>query len=237
MVDVALMADFRIAVFASHTGTNLRALHRASLEEGAAFRLALVLSNNRESGALAYARGHSIPAAHMSGVTHPDPDQLDTAICALLNEHQISLIVTAGYMKKIGPRTLDSFAGQIINVHPSLLPRHGGKGMYGSAVHEAVLSSGDQVTGPSVHVVTADYDEGPVIARHEIAVHPNDSVESLAERVLTAEHVLLPAVVQDLAVRAIERQDRIALPANSGRAQAARSSPSRGSESSPSSSR
>ncbi len=212
MDGVARMADFRVAVFASHTGTNLRALHQASSGEAAAFHLALVLSNNRESGALTYARTHSIPAVHMSGATHPDPGQLDAAICALLHEHHINLIVTAGYMKKIGPHTLESFAGRIINVHPSLLPRHGGKGMYGSAVHEAVLASGDQITGPSVHVVTAEYDEGPVIARHEIPVYPNDTVESLAERVLAAEHILLPAVVQDLALRAVEKVDRIGPP-------------------------
>jgi phosphoribosylglycinamide formyltransferase-1 len=206
ITEAVRVADFRVAVFASHTGTNLRALHEASCGEGAAFRLALVLSNNRESGALAYAREHSISAAHMSGVTHPDPGQLDAAICALLHAHQVDLIVTAGYMKKIGPLTLESFAGRIINVHPSLLPQHGGKGMYGRVVHEAVLASGDEITGASVHIVTAEYDEGPVIARHEIAVHPDDSVESLARRVLAAEHILLPSVVQDLAARAIERQ-------------------------------
>ncbi|ABD10403.1 MULTISPECIES: phosphoribosylglycinamide formyltransferase [Frankia] len=197
------MADFRVAVFASHTGTNLRALHQSSLRPAAAFRLALVLSNNGGSGALAYARAHAIPAAHMSGVTHPDPDQLDTAICTLLNERKISLIVTAGYMKNIGPCTLKSYAGKIINVHPSLLPRHGGKGMYGRAVHESVLASGDRITGPSVHIVTAEYDAGPVIAQHELPVQPDETVESLSERVLAAEHILLPTVVQDLAVHAI----------------------------------
>jgi len=105
-------------------------------------------------------------------------------------------------MKKIGPRTLESYAGQIINVHPSLLPRHGGKGMYGRAVHEAVLASGDHVSGASVHVVTAEYDEGPVIGRRVVAVEPDDTVESLSRRVLMAEHLLLPEVVQDLAVGA-----------------------------------
>jgi phosphoribosylglycinamide formyltransferase 1 len=199
------VSEFRVAVFASHTGTNLRALHRASLRPDTAFCLALVLSNNRESGALTYARAHAIPAAHMSGVTHPEPGQLDEAVCALLREHRVDLIVTAGYMKKIGPRTLESYAGQIINVHPSLLSRYGGQGMYGSAVHEAVLASGDPITGPSVHIVTAEYDEGSVIARHELAVLPKDTVESLASRVLAAEHLLLPAVVQDLAVRAVSR--------------------------------
>ncbi|ADP81960.1 phosphoribosylglycinamide formyltransferase [Pseudofrankia inefficax] len=199
------MTEFRVAVFASHEGTNLRALHRASLEPGMAYSVALILSNNRDSGALSYARTHAIPAAHLSGLTHPDPVELDAAICALLREQLVDLIVTAGYLKKIGPLTLASYAGQIINVHPSLLPRHGGQGMYGRAVHEAVLASGDPMTGPSVHLVTAEYDTGPVIARHELPVHPDDTVESLASRVLAAEHDLLPAVVQYLAARAISR--------------------------------
>jgi phosphoribosylglycinamide formyltransferase-1 len=195
------VTNFRVAVFASHTGTNLRALHHASVEADAAFRISLVVSNNRESGALAYAQANSIPFAHLSGATHPDPDQLDSAICSLLDGHEINLIVTAGYMKKIGPRTLESYASKIINVHPSLLPRHGGKGMYGRAVHEAVLASGDQVSGASVHIVTAEYDEGPVIGQRVVAVEPDDTVESLSQRVLKAEHLLLPEVVQDLAIR------------------------------------
>jgi phosphoribosylglycinamide formyltransferase-1 len=196
------VTNFRVAVFASHAGTNLRALHHASLETDTAFRISLVVSNNPESGALAYARACAIPFAHMSGVTHPDPAQLDAAIRSLLDSHEINLIVTAGYMKKIGPRTLESYAGQIINVHPSLLPRHGGKGMYGRAVHEAVLASGDQVSGASVHVVTAEYDEGPVIGRRVVTVEPDDTVDRLSRRVLKAEHLLLPEVVQDLALRA-----------------------------------
>jgi phosphoribosylglycinamide formyltransferase-1 len=100
----------------------------------------------------------------------------------------------------------DSYAGQIINVHPSLLPRHGGKGMYGRAVHEAVLASGDQESGPSVHIVTAEYDEGPVIGRRVVAVKPDDTVERLSRRVLRAEHLLLSEVVQDLAVRTAGQQ-------------------------------
>ncbi len=196
------MPDFKVAVFASHTGSNLRALHEASRAQDAAFRLALAVSNNNDSGALAYARSQALPAVHLSTLTHPAPGQLDTAICALLQEHQIDLVVTAGYLKKIGPRTLENYAGRIINLHPSLLPRHGGQGMYGRAVHEAVLTSGDRTSGPSVHLVTAEYDEGAVIARHEVPVAPDDTVASLAARVLAAEHLLLPAVVSTLARRA-----------------------------------
>jgi phosphoribosylglycinamide formyltransferase-1 len=116
-----------------------------------------------------------------------------------LLEHSINLVVTAGWLKKIGPSTLEIFEGRIINVHPALLPAYGGQGMYGAAVHEAVLASGDQITGASVHHVTAEYDEGPVIDAQVVPVKAGDSVESLSSRVLEAEHQLLPAVVKRLA--------------------------------------
>lgn len=191
---------FAVAVLASHNGSNLRALHAASGSADSGFEVALVISNNRNSGALAYAREHGIPACHLSRVTHPDPQDLDETMRAVLVEHSIQLVVTAGYLKKVGPRTLSAFAGRIINIHPSLLPKYGGQGMYGAAVHEAVLASGDLITGASVHHVTANYDEGPVIGVQKVAVEPGDTVESLSSRVLDAEHVLLPAVVKRLAI-------------------------------------
>lgn len=190
---------FAVAVLASHHGSNLRALHEASTAVGSGFNVALVISNNRGSGALEYAREHDIAALLLSRNTYPDQLDLDEAMRAALVQHSIRLVVTAGYLKKIGPRTLEAFEGRIINIHPALLPKYGGQGMYGAAVHEAVLDSGDQVTGASVHHVTAHYDEGPVIGAQEVAVEAGDTVESLSSRVLEAEHRLLPAVVKRLA--------------------------------------
>ncbi|MEV6388542.1 phosphoribosylglycinamide formyltransferase [Nocardia xishanensis] len=202
------MSRLRVAVLASGNGSNLRALHGASLEEEARFAIALVIGNNSGSGALAYAREAGIPAAHMSGRTHPDPEELDEAMRATLVAHDTALVVTAGYMKKLGPRVREEFGGRIINIHPALLPRHGGQGMYGKAVHEAVLAAGDAVSGPTVHFVTEEYDTGAVIARSEVPVLPDDTVDSLAERVLAAEHLLLPAVVQIIATRDPAAADR-----------------------------
>jgi phosphoribosylglycinamide formyltransferase-1 len=191
----------KVAVLASHTGSNLRALTSAAARPHCPFTVALVISNNSTSGALAHARELSIPALHLSGRTHPEPDHLDHAMLAALREHHIGLVVTAGYMKKIGPATLDTYAGRILNIHPSLLPRHGGPGMHGQHVHESVLASGDTVSGASVHHVTAEYDEGPVIARQEVPVLPDDTPQTLAERVLAAEHSLLPATITAIACR------------------------------------
>jgi phosphoribosylglycinamide formyltransferase 1 len=192
--------SFTVAVLASHAGSNLRALTSAAGRPGSAFAVALVISNNSTSGALEHAREYGIPAVHLSGRTHPDPAVLDHAMLDALHRHRIDLVVTAGYMKKIGPATLDAHTSRIINIHPSLLPRHGGPGMHGQHVHESVLSSGDTVSGASVHLVTAEYDEGPVVARQEVPVLPDDTPPTLAARVLAAEHELLPATVNALAL-------------------------------------
>ncbi|MGY1898151.1 phosphoribosylglycinamide formyltransferase [Nocardia gipuzkoensis] len=190
------MLELRVAVIASHNGSNLRALHRASLVADAQFRVVLVISNNSDSGALRYARDNRIPARHLSGRTHHDPDE---AIRAALVEHSVDLVVTAGYLKKIGPRTRSEFATRIINVHPALLPRHGGPGMYGRHVHQAVLDAGDLVSGVSVHHVSGEYDAGQVIAQVEVPVRAGDTAETLGARVLEAEHTVVPDVVRQIA--------------------------------------
>lgn len=127
---------------------------------------------------------------HLSSKAYPEEDRLDRAILDELLERGVNLIALAGYMKKLGPETLRAFAGRIVNVHPSLLPRHGGKSMYGKLVHEAVLAAGDRETGVTVHGVDAEYDEGPILAQRRVGVLPNDTVETLAERVLALEHDL-----------------------------------------------
>jgi phosphoribosylglycinamide formyltransferase-1 len=100
-------------------------------------------------------------------------------------------VLLAGYMKKLGPITLARFRGRILNTHPSLLPRHGGLNMYGERVHQAVLDSGDAVTGVTIHLVESEYDVGPILAQREIPVLPNDTIESLAARVHSVERAFL----------------------------------------------
>lgn len=191
---------FNVAVLASHAGTNLQALTSAARASSSAFEVALVISNNSASGALAHARESGIAALHISGRTHPDLDVFDQHMLAALRRHEIGLLVTAGYMKKIGPAVLGAYKGRVINIHPALLPRHGGPGMYGRFVHEAVLAAGDTVSGATVHEVTANYDEGPIIAQRQVPVHPGDTPDDLAARVLPVEHALLAATVQALAL-------------------------------------
>lgn len=184
----------RIAVLASHEGTTLQAIIDAFPGDVVA-----VVSNNAESGALVRARAAGIPAHHLSSRTHPDPDALDGAIAKTLVDSACDVVVLAGYMRKIGPRTLGAFHGRILNTHPALLPKFGGQGMYGLHVHRAVLASGDAVTGASVHWVDSEYDAGHVIDRREVPVHAGDTPETLATRVQAHERALLVDVLRRLA--------------------------------------
>ena len=187
-----------LGVLASGSGSNLQAIIDACSDGTLDARPAVVISNNSGSGALARAREAGVPALHLSSRTVPDAAELDRAICQALEEHEVDLVITAGYMKKLGPETLRRFNGHIINIHPSLLPRHGGEGMYGMNVHRAVIEAGDEITGITIHYVEGDYDTGPIIAQKELTVYPDDTPESLSARVLAEEHAFLVATLRVL---------------------------------------
>ena len=159
----------------------------------------VLISNNSRSTALARARRKGIPSRHISAVTHPDPDERDAAIAETLETHGVDLVVLSGYMKRLGPRTLAAYRARILNVHPALLPRFGGKGMYGVAVHQAVLDAGATATGATIHLVDELYDHGPPVARREVPVLPNDTVDSLRDRVRAVEHSLYVDTLQGIA--------------------------------------
>ncbi len=188
----------KIGVLASHGGSNMQAIidqiEAGSLDAA----IEVVISNNSGSGAIDRAKRHHLPWAHLSGNTHPDPDELDRAILTRLREGGVELVVLAGYMKKIGARTLAAYAGRMLNIHPALLPRHGGKGMYGIHPHEAALAAGDTESGASVHVVTADYDQGPVVRQRRVPVLSGDTPQTLQQRVLTEEHRIYSEVIADI---------------------------------------
>ncbi len=182
----------RVAVCVSGRGSNLAALI-AALPEGSPATVALVVSNRVQAGGLEIARRVGIPAAVLEDST--DGGEW----LALLDRWQIDFVVLAGYLKQVPPEVVARYQGRIINIHPALLPDHGGPGMYGAHVHRAVLARGDRESGATVHAVTERYDEGPILAQARVAVLPDDTPESLAARVLTVEHRLLPAVVLEAA--------------------------------------
>jgi phosphoribosylglycinamide formyltransferase-1 len=178
----------RVATVVSGRGSNLAALLHALGAEGPA-RVVLVVSNRADAGGLSVAAQHAVP-------THVLNDSADPAEwCRVLREAAVDLVVLAGYLKRVPAEVVSAYRGRILNIHPALLPRHGGPGMYGRRVHEAVLAAGDPESGATVHLVTDEYDRGPILGQARVPVLPTDTADTLAQRVLEVEHRLLPAAV------------------------------------------
>lgn len=180
--------SYRVAVCVSGGGSNLQAL-LDRLQGAEPARVVLVLSNRADAGGLDRARQAGIPAEVLA-----DPSDASEWITRL-GRRDVDLLVLAGYLKLVPPGVVQKLAGRIVNVHPALLPKFGGPGMYGRRVHEAVLASGDRESGPTVHLVDEVYDRGDILAQRRVPVLPGDTPELLAARVLHAEHRLLPDVV------------------------------------------
>jgi formyltetrahydrofolate-dependent phosphoribosylglycinamide formyltransferase len=178
----------RVAVCVSGGGSNLQALLDA-LPKGAPAQVVLVLSDRPGAGGLERARVAGVPAEVLAD--HRDPTEWLTR----LGRREADLVVLAGFLRLVPPAVVAAFRGRILNVHPALLPRHGGPGMYGRRVHAGVLAAGDAESGATVHLVDEEYDHGAPLAQARVPVLPGDTPESLAARVLEAEHRLLPAVV------------------------------------------
>jgi phosphoribosylglycinamide formyltransferase-1 len=187
----------RLAVLASHGGTTLQSVLDACAAGQVRAVVAVVIGNNSGARALERARAAGVPALHLSTATHGD--ELDAAIAAALGAHRADYVLLAGYMRKIGPRVLAQYAGRILNTHPALLPKFGGRGMYGRNVHEAVVAAGEKESGATVHLVDADYDTGRIVAQRAVRVRADDTAESLEQRVQGAEKELLIEVLARLA--------------------------------------
>ena len=179
---------YRIAVCVSGGGSNLQAL-LDRLREDTTARVVLVLSDRREAGGLERARQAGIPAEVLA-----DPSDAAEWITRL-GRREVDLVVLAGFLKLVPAGVVQKYGGRIVNVHPALLPDFGGAGMYGKRVHAAVLASGARESGPTVHLVDEEYDRGAILAQRRVPVLPDDTPDTLAARVLDAEHRLLPDVV------------------------------------------
>jgi phosphoribosylglycinamide formyltransferase 1 len=178
-------------VLASHEGTTLQSVMDAVASGRIAGRVAIVISNNSGSGALARARRAGIATLHLSSRTHGDPARLDAAIRDALVAADVDVVCLLGYMKRLGPLTRAAFPRRILNTHPALLPKFGGRGMYGDRVFEAVLQAGETESGVSVHLVDSGYDTGAVVRQCTVPVLPGDSVDDLKTRVRVREKELV----------------------------------------------
>lgn len=185
-----------ISFLASHGGSSARALIQAMRDGVLAASPGIVITNNRDSAIFHWCLDNDVPVRHISAKTHRGAEYADEAIADVLREAGTKLVICSGYMKPVGPGVLQAFPGHVLNIHPALLPAHGGKGMYGDHVHRAVLAAGDSESGATVHVVTDGIDEGPIVLQRKVPVLPDDSLESLRARVQGIEPGLYLAAVQ-----------------------------------------
>ena len=182
-----------IAIFASGSGTNCENLikHFADSES---VNCALVVSNKPDAFALVRAKHLGVPTAVTPKADLHNPD----VMLPLLRQYNIGFIVLAGWLPLIPNFLIDAFPHRIINIHPALLPKYGGKGMWGHHVHEAVKAAGETETGMTVHWVTPICDSGEIIAQYRVALSPDDTVETIAEKEHQLEMKYFPKVVEDI---------------------------------------
>ena len=192
------MNNVCLGVLASHGGTNLQSIIDACKEGRLDASVSVVISNNSSSMALERARREDIPNYHVSSVTHPQLEEHDSAILAALEKHHVDLVILAGYMKLLGSGILSRYRNRILNSHPSLLPKFGGKGMYGSLVHEAVLAAKEMVTGVTIHLADEVYDHGAIVAQCQVPVGEGDAVDTLMDRVQRRERLLWIETLQSI---------------------------------------
>lgn len=183
----------RIVILASGNGSNAENIIR-HFKENQAIRVVAVLTNKPTAAVLERCTRLEMPAFYFNAQAFRQPDGL----LALLRGLAPDLIVLAGFLWKMPVPILEAFPGKIVNIHPALLPKHGGKGMYGERVHRAVLESGDRESGISIHYVDEDYDRGGIIFQASVPVSPTDSPGDLAEKVHALEYEHFPKVIEKL---------------------------------------
>lgn len=188
-----------IAVFASHGGSDLQAIIDGCKNGQINATVVVVISNNKDSVALQRAKNENIPNFHMSAKKYGSEEILATEILNVLNQYNVDMIFLAGYMRLLHIDILEKYENRIFNIHPALLPKFGGKGMFGMNVHNAVINAKEKETGVTIHMVNAEYDSGEIVAQTKVAVMENDTPEILAERVLLREHEFLVEVISSIA--------------------------------------
>ncbi len=185
------MTKIRLGVFASGTGSNAVKI-MDHFSNHPKVEIAFLLSNKSDAPVVKHSREKGIKTIVLSNTEVDDGDLLNQ-VC---KDEKTDFIVLAGYLRKIPVKLIHQYHDRIINIHPSLLPRHGGKGMYGKHVHEAVLSHGDQEAGISIHFVNEQFDEGRIIAQFRCSVDSSDTIETLQAKIQQLEHSYFPFVVE-----------------------------------------
>lgn len=185
----------KLVVFASGSGSNFKSIIDAAEEGRLDSTISGLIASRDQIGAIEIARKHDIPWKVIKPSDFDDEQTFGAALLHQLDQWNPDLIALAGYLCKIPEEVISHYPARILNIHPSLLPRHGGKGLYGHRVHQSVIDSGDRTSGCTVHLVNEVYDDGPILAQREVPVLKGDTAETLAKRVLKEEHDLYPKVI------------------------------------------
>lgn len=186
----------KISFLASHGGSAAKHIIQAIRANKLQAEVGVVITNNGGSAIHNWCESNNVAVEYISGKTHPDDEERERTIHRALLSCDTDLVLLSGYMKKIGPLTLAQYSNKILNIHPSLLPAHGGKGMFGDAVHESVIRSGDTHSGATVQFITEEYDEGPIIAQHSVLVSPSETVATLKAKIQAIEGDLYFCAIQ-----------------------------------------
>lgn len=187
-----------ISFLASHGGSALKEIFAARDQLSAPAKVGVVIFNNKDSEVAAWSKTNGLQHRHISGLTHPEDAARDIAIRDTLEAVGTDLVVLSGYMKKIGPETLALYRNRIMNIHPSLLPKHGGKGLFGDKVHEAVLKSGDAESGATVHLINEEYDEGPILLQRRVPIDKTETLKTLKNKIQSIEGQLYIDAINSL---------------------------------------
>lgn len=191
------MTTVQLGVLISGGGSNLQAIldaARAGVLKGRA-EVAVVISNRGDAYGLERAKAAKVPALFLDPKAFPSRADYFARILQEFKFKNVDLVCLAGFLLKVEPNFIEAYRGRILNIHPALLPKYGGKGMYGHFVHEAVVANREKESGCSVHFVDEEFDRGPVLAQRKVPVLPSDKAEDVAARVLKEEHILFPSAI------------------------------------------
>ncbi len=186
-----------LVVFASGSGSNFQSIIDAISSGSLSANISGLITNKDLIRAIDRARKVDIPVSVLNPSEFESTEEYENRLLEILQENNADLLILAGYMKKIPSAVVNKYEDRILNIHPSLIPKHCGKGFYGLKVHESVLDSGDEETGCTVHIVNKEFDDGPILAQSKVSVQSDDTPETLAKRVLAEEHKLYPKVIQE----------------------------------------
>ena len=192
----------RIAIFASGNGSNAENIIRY-FKNHPSIEVGVIVSNNPHAYVHERAKAFEIESFSFS----KSEFEKGCSVLELLRRYNIDFIVLAGFMLKIPPLLLDAFPHRIVNIHPALLPKHGGKGMYGDRVHRAVIESGETESGITIHYINENYDEGDIIFQATCLLSPEDTYHEVAEKVHKLEYEFYPAVIEKVIMRSFHLED------------------------------